>query len=88
MHRDTIFCFDQEARKDPFRQLVLNRPPKPSVSIRGHEVKDLYSVFWQFALTSSHPVAANANSATSANTHLREIPAARLRDALMDVSLG
>lgn len=50
-----------------------------------HEVKDLYSVFWQFALTSSHPVAANANSATSANTHLREIPAARLRDALMDV---
>jgi len=36
------------------------------------EVKDLYSVFWRFAIS-------------SANSQLREIPATRLRDALMDV---
>ena len=38
-------------------------------------MKDLYSVFWQFAVTSS-------------NSQLREIPAVRLRDALMDVLLS
>lgn len=53
-----------------------------SIAVRcqpqGNEVKDLYAVFWRFAVTVN----------TSPNSQLREIPAARLRDALMDVLLS